>query len=169
MVDAEYADKVVAITDTLVPFPNIPASISMTNVDYVVVVDEIGNPAKIASGAAKPTTDMRKILMAKYTTEFLVHTPYFKDGFSYQTGVGGASIASTAILAKYLREQNIHIGLALGGIAKPMCDLLEEGLINKIVDTQDFDMGAIESIRRILITSKSPAVNMLTPSTRARM
>ena len=29
MVDAEYADKVVAITDTLVPFPNIPASISM--------------------------------------------------------------------------------------------------------------------------------------------
>jgi len=147
MVDAAYADKVVAITDTLVPFPNIPASISMVDVDYVVVVDEIGNPAKIASGAAKPTTDMRKILMAKYTTEFLVHTPYFKDGFSYQTGVGGASIASTAILAKYLREQNIHIGLGLGGIAKPMCDLLEEGLIEKIIDTQDFDMGAIESIK----------------------
>ena len=26
--DAQYADKVVAITDTMVPFPNIPASIS---------------------------------------------------------------------------------------------------------------------------------------------
>ena len=39
MVDAEYADKVVAITDCLVPFPNIPASISMVHVDYVCVVD----------------------------------------------------------------------------------------------------------------------------------
>ena len=38
------------MTDTLVPFPNIPASISMVNVDYVCVIDEIGNPAKIASG-----------------------------------------------------------------------------------------------------------------------
>jgi citrate lyase subunit alpha/citrate CoA-transferase len=94
MVDAQYADKVVAVTDTLVPFPNIPASISMVNVDYVVVVDAIGDPNKIATGAAKPTTDMRKLLMAKYTTEFLVHTPYYyKNGFAYQTGAGGASLS----------------------------------------------------------------------------
>lgn len=95
MVDAEYADKVVAVTDCLVPFPNIPASISMTNVDYVCVVDAIGNPEKIATGAAKPTTDVRKLMMADYCTQFVINTPYFKDGFSYQTGVGGASIAST--------------------------------------------------------------------------
>ena len=91
MVDAEYADKVVALTDCLVPFPNVPASISMVHVDYVCVVDEIGNPAKIATGAAKPTTDVRKIMMADYCTQFVIHTPYFKEGFSYQTGVGGAS------------------------------------------------------------------------------
>lgn len=90
MVDAEYADKVVALTDCLVPFPNVPASISMVHVDYVCVVDEIGNPAKIATGAAKPTTDVRKIMMADYCTQFVIHTPYFKEGFSYQTGVGGA-------------------------------------------------------------------------------
>ena len=41
MVDADYADRVVAITDCLVPFPNFPAHISMTKVDYVVVVDAI--------------------------------------------------------------------------------------------------------------------------------
>ena len=70
MVDARYADKVVAVTDCLVPFPNIPASISMVDVDYVCVVDEIGNPAKIATGAAKPTTDVRKIMMADYCTEW---------------------------------------------------------------------------------------------------
>ena len=145
-VDAQYADKVVAITDTLVPYPNIPASISQVNVDYVVVVDEIGNPAKIATGAAKPTTDVRKLMMAQYCTDFVINTPYFKDGFSYQTGVGGASIASTISLGKIMKERGIKMGLGLGGIAGPMCELLEEGLIEKIVDTQDFDLKAIESI-----------------------
>lgn len=147
-VDAQYADKVVAITDTLVPYPNIPASISQVNVDYVVVVDEIGNPAKIATGAAKPTTDVRKLMMAQYCTDFVINTPYFKDGFSYQTGVGGASIASTISLGKIMKERGIKMGLGLGGIAGPMCELLEEGLIEKIVDTQDFDLKAIESITK---------------------
>lgn len=145
--DSQYADKVVAITDTLVPFPNIPASISMVNVDYVCVVDAIGNPAKIASGAAKPTTDQRKLMMAKYCSNFVAAAPYFKDGFVYQTGVGGASIASTIYLAEKMREKNIHMSLGLGGIATPMVRLMEEGLIDKLVDTQDFDLGAIQSIR----------------------
>ena len=142
---SQYADKVVAVTDCLVPFPNIPASISMVNVDYVCKVDAIGNPDKIATGAAKPTTDQRKLLMAQYCTDFVAATPYFKDGFIYQTGVGGASIASTIYLADIMRERNIHMGLGLGGIATPMVRLLEEGLIGKLVDTQDFDLGAVES------------------------
>ena len=148
MVDAEYADKVVAITDCLVPFPNVPASISMVHVDYVCVVDEIDNPAKIATGAAKPTTDGRKIMMADYCTQFVINTPYFKEGFSYQTGVGGASIASTISLGKIMEERGIHMGLGLGGITTPMCNLLEKGLVKTLVDTQDFDMGAIESIKK---------------------
>lgn len=147
MVDAEYADKVVAITDCLVSFPNIPASISMIHVDYVVVVDEIGDPARIASGAAKPTTDLRKLKMADYCTEVVVNTPYFRDGFSYQTGVGGASIASTVSLGKIMEERGIRMGFAVGGVTTPICRLLEKGLINKVVDTQDFDMGAIKSIK----------------------
>ncbi len=147
MADAEYADHVVAVTDCLVPFPNIPASISMVNVDYVCVVDAIGNPEKIATGAAKPTTDVRKLMMADYCTKFVMNTPYFKEGFSYQTGVGGASIASTISLGKIMEERGIHMGLGLGGITTPMCELLAKGLIRKLVDTQDFDMGAIESIK----------------------
>jgi len=146
--DAQYADEVVAVTDCLVPFPNLPASISMVNVDYVCVVDAIGDPDKIATGAAKPTTDQRKLLMAKYCTDFVITTPYFQDGFVYQTGVGGASIASTVYLAEVMRERGIHMGLGLGGIATPMVRLLEEGLIDKLVDTQDFDLGAVESVER---------------------
>ena len=120
MVDARYADRVVAITDCLVPFPNIPASISMTQVDFVCVVDEIGNPAKIATGAAKPTTDVRKIMMADYCTQFVINTPYFKDGFSYQTGVGGASIASTISLGKIMEERGIKMDLA-SAVSPPRC------------------------------------------------
>lgn len=146
MVDADYADQVVAITDCLVPFPNFPAHISMTKVDYVVVADEIGNPGKIATGAAKPTTDMRKLMMADYCTKFVTNTPYFKDGFSYQTGVGGASIASTISLAKIMKERNIRMRFGVGGLTKPMCDLLENNQVDALLDTQDFDLDAVGSV-----------------------
>lgn len=147
MVDADHADKVVAVTDCLVPFPNFPAHISMTKVDYVVVVDAIGNPEKIATGAAKPTTDMRKLMMADYCTQFVVNTPYFKDGFSYQTGVGGASIASTISLAKIMKERNIRMRFGVGGLTKPMCDLLINDQVDALLDTQDFDLAAVESVK----------------------
>lgn len=148
VVDAEYADNVVAITDCLVPFPNMPADISMINVDYVVEAEAIGNPDKIATGAAKPTTDQRKLLMAEYCTQFVVNTPYFKDGFSYQTGVGGASIASTISLTRIMKERGIRMRFGVGGLTKPMCDLLDEGLVDVLLDTQDFDLDAIESIKK---------------------
>ena len=147
MADAGYADRVVAITDCLVPFPNFPAHISMTQVDYVVEVEAIGDPAKIATGAAKPTTDQRKLLMAEYCTKFVVNTPYFKDGFSYQTGVGGASIASTVFLAREMKKRNIRMRFGVGGLTKPMCDLLINGQTDCLLDTQDFDLAAVESVK----------------------
>ncbi|SHK49167.1 citrate lyase subunit alpha [Hespellia stercorisuis] len=145
--DSLHADKVVAITDCLVPFPNFPAHISMTRVDYVVEVDAIGDPKKIATGAAKPTTDQRKLMMADYCTEFVVNSPYFKDGFSYQTGVGGASIASTISLAKEMKERNVHMRFGVGGLTKPMCDLLINNQVDCLLDTQDFDLDAVESVK----------------------
>ncbi|MDO5336391.1 MAG: citrate lyase subunit alpha [Eubacteriales bacterium] len=147
--DARHADKVVAITDCLVPFPNFPAHISMTQVDYVVEVDAIGDPAKIATGAAKPTKDQRKLMMADYCTQFVVNSPYFKDGFSYQTGVGGASIASTISLAKEMKKRNVRMRFGVGGLTKPMCDLLINDQVDCLLDTQDFDQDAVESVKHL--------------------
>lgn len=147
-VDGNHANKVVAVTDCLVPFPNYPADINMTKVDYVCVVDAIGIPEKIATGAAKPTTDLRKLMMADYCTQVVVNTPYFKDGFAYQTGVGGASIASAASLGRIMRERGIKMGFAVGGMTKGMVDLLDEGLVGKLLDTQDFDLFAVNSVKR---------------------
>lgn len=146
-VDGNQADYVVAITDCLVPFPNYPAHISMTKVDYVCVVDAIGVPEKIATGAAKPTTDQRKLLMAEYCTQVVANTPYFKDGFSYQTGVGGASIASTISLTEIMKERNIKMGFGVGGLTKPMCDLLDNGMVRVLLDTQDFDLDAVQNVK----------------------
>ena len=146
-VDGNQADYVVAVTDCLVPFPNYPAHISMTKVDYVCVVDQIGIPEKIATGAAKPTTDQRKLMMAEYCTQVVVNTPYFKDGFSYQTGVGGASIASTISLTKIMKERNIKMGFGVGGLTKPMCDLLDNGMVRVLLDTQDFDLDAVNNVK----------------------
>ena len=146
-VDGNQADYVVAVTDCLVPFPNYPAHISMTKVDYVCVVDAIGIPEKIATGAAKPTPDQRKLMMAEYCTQVVANTPYFKDGFSYQTGVGGASIASTISLTEIMKERNIKMGFGVGGLTKPMCDLLDNGMVRVLLDTQDFDLDAVKNVK----------------------
>ena len=50
LADSMYADRVIVVTDNLVPFPCIPGQIQGNNVDYVVEVDSIGDPEKIVSG-----------------------------------------------------------------------------------------------------------------------
>ncbi len=145
-IDAEYAEHVVVLTDCIVPFPNFPADISMTNVDYVIKVDAIGDSEKIATGAARLVTNMRKLMMAQSCADFIACMPTFKDGFSFQAGIGGASIATAQCLAQKMREQNIHMSFGAGGMSKPMCDLLEEGLVNCLLDTQDFDIPSIENL-----------------------
>ena len=146
MVDARYADKVVVVTDCLVDFPNFPASIQAVDVDYVVVVPEIGNPKKIANALLRFTQDPRELMIAEWAAKAMVHTPYFRDGFSFQTGGGGPSLAVTRFLKPYMEERGIKMGFAIGGITKPMVDLLKEGYIRTIVDAQDFDLASVESV-----------------------
>jgi citrate lyase subunit alpha/citrate CoA-transferase len=146
MVDAKYADKVVVITDCLVDFPNFPPSIEQIDVDYVVVVNEIGDPKKIANALLRFTEDPRELIIAETAALAMVNTVYFKDGYSFQTGGGGPSLAVTRFLRTYMQEKNMTMGFAIGGITKPMIDLLNEGLIKTIVDAQDFDLTSVESV-----------------------
>ena len=146
MVDARYADKVVVVTDCLVDFPNFPPSIQAVDVDYVVVVEQIGNPKKIANALLRFTQDPRELKIAQWAAEVMVHTPYFKDGFSFQTGGGGPSLAVTRFLRPYMEERGIKMSFAMGGITRPMVELLKEGFIRTIVDAQDFDIASVESV-----------------------
>lgn len=146
LIDAKYANKVIVITDCLVDFPNVPASISQMDVDYVVKVDKIGDPEGIASGATRYTKNPKELLMAEYASKVIVESGYFKDGFSFQTGTGGATLA----VSRFLRNEMINAGIkatfALGGITKQIVEMHEEGLVKHIFDVQGFDLVAVESI-----------------------
>ena len=146
IVDAQYADYVIAITDNLVPFPNLPASIDQTLVDTVVVVDSIGDPKKIVSGAIRDSDNPRDLLIAKNAVDVIVNSGYFKDGFVYQTGTGGASLSVTKLLKEEMIKQNIKASLGLGGITSQLVSLHEEGLMDALFDTQSFDLDAVRSI-----------------------
>ena len=148
MTDARYADKVVVVTDCLVDFPNYPASVEAIDVDAVVVVDSIGDPAKIASAAARISKNPRDLMMAENVAKVIASTPYFKDGFSLQTGVGGPSLAANLFLERFMDKRNIKMGWAIGGICGPMVELLKKGKVGKVIDVQDFDLDAVNSINQ---------------------
>lgn len=145
--DARYADKTVIITDDLVPYPNTPNSISEHDVDYVVLVDSVGDSSKIASGAIRDTKNPRDILLAQQAAKVIVNSGYFRDGFSIQTGSGGASLAAVKYLRQSMIDQGIKASFALGGITAHMVKMHEEGLIERLIDVQSFDKVAAESLK----------------------
>ncbi|WP_432666228.1 citrate lyase subunit alpha [Wukongibacter baidiensis] len=146
MVDAKHADTVVIITDDLVAYPNVPASIDQTKVDYVVKVDSVGDPNGIASGATRFTKNPKELLIAEYASKVIINSQYFKDRFSFQTGSGGSSLAVTRFLKNEMKSRDYRARFALGGITKPMVEMHEEGLIENLFDVQSFDLVAAESI-----------------------
>ena len=139
--------KVVLLTEELVEFPNAPASISQDQVDYIVKVEQVGDPSKISVGAARVTSNPRELLIARYAADVIEHGGYFRDGFSLQTGSGASSTAATRFLEQRMRRKNIKASFALGGITGGIVDLFRKGLIGTLVDTQSFDADAAESLR----------------------
>ena len=147
MVDAAYADTVVAITDNLVPHPVHPISIPQTQVDFVVVVDSIGDPAGIASGALRISRNPRELLMAEYAAGVIEHSEYFRQGISLQLGSGGASLSAAKFIQEKMLARGITGSFGVGGITNPFVEMLEQGLFETMFDTQDFDLPSIQSLR----------------------
>ena len=93
LADSMYADNVIVVTDNLVPFPCIPWQIQGNNVDYVVQLEKVGEPEKIVSGTTKLTRSPDRIHIAELTAKFVRAAGIMKDGFSFQAGAGGTSLA----------------------------------------------------------------------------
>ena len=145
--DAMFAKKVVVITDNLVPYPLTDASITEDYIDYVVTVDAIGDPKGIVSGTTQITRDPVGLVMASNAAKVIEASGLLKDGFSFQTGAGGASLAAAKFLKDIMLEKQIEGSFGLGGITGYMVDMLQAGCFKKLLDVQCFDLKAVESIR----------------------
>ncbi len=145
--DAMYAKKVVVITDNLVPYPLMDASIPEIYVDYVVPVDAIGDPRGIVSGTTKITRDPVGLVMAETAARVIRHSGLLKDGFSFQTGAGGATLAAAKFLKEIMLREKIRGSFASGGVTGYLVDMLNEGCFTSLMDVQCFDLKAVESIR----------------------
>lgn len=147
LADSEYAEKVIVVTDNLVPFPCIPWQIQGNNVDYVVEIDQVGIPERIVSGTTKITKSPDRLHIAEMTAKFCDEAGLIKDGFSFQAGAGGTSLSIGNYFGEIMREKNIKARFARGGSNQYMVDMHEEGLIEYILDGQTFDLDGVRSMR----------------------
>ena len=165
--DAMYAKKVVVITDNLVSYPLQDWAISESYVDYVVTVDAIGDPKGIVSGTTQITRDPVGLIMASHAAQIIANSGLLKDGFSFQTGAGGASLAAAKFLKDIMLEKNIKGSFGLGGITGYMVDMLQAGCFRNLLDVQCFDLKAVESLREDPRHQEISAMHYAAPGTRS--
>ncbi len=147
LADSQYADKVIVVTDNLVPFPCIPWQIQGNYVDYTVKVDKVGLPDKIISGTTKVTKSPDRLLLAEMTAQFCDEAGILRDGFSFQAGAGGTSLAIGIYFGEIMKKRSIKCRFARGGSNKYLVDMFEQGLVDFILDGQTFDLEGVRSMR----------------------
>ncbi len=147
LADSQYADKVIVVTDNLVPFPAIPWQIQGNYVDYVVEVDKVGIHEKIISGTTKITKSPDRLLIAEMTAQFCEAAGLIYDGFSYQAGAGGTALSIGNFFGDILRKNMWKARFIRAGSNKYPVQMLEEGLVEYILDGQTFDLEGVRSMR----------------------
>ncbi len=145
-IDTRYSKQVIVVTDTVVEYPCIPFSINQNFVDYVVKIDSIGDPSKIATGSTRITKSPIDLRIAKLAADVIEHSGLFKQGFSFQVGAGGASLAVAKFVREKMKKADIKGSFILGGVTSYGVDMLNEGLFRAIFDVQSFDAAVCNSL-----------------------
>lgn len=146
LADSMYADHVIVVTDNLVPFPCVPWQIQGNNVDYVVEVDSIGDPARMVSGTTQITRSPDRLRIADFVARFLRDAGIMRNGFSFQAGAGGIALAFVSYLKPMMKQAGVKARFVRGGSTKYLVELLEEGLTDYILDGQTFDLDGVRSL-----------------------
>ncbi|MBN1352647.1 citrate lyase subunit alpha [candidate division KSB1 bacterium] len=147
LADSQFADKVIVVTDNLVDFPCVPWQIQGNYVDFVVQMDQIGEPQKIVSGTTEITKSPDRLLIAELTTRFVDEAGILKDGFSFQAGAGGTALAFAIFLKELMILRGVKARFIRGGSTKYLVEMLENGLTGYILDGQTFDLEGVRSMR----------------------
>ena len=147
LVDSVYADHTMVVTDNLIDFPCIPWQIQGNNVDQVVVVDSIGDPSKIVSGTTQLTKSPDRLLIAELAAKFVRDVGIMREGFSFQAGAGGTSLAFAIYLREMMLEAGVKARFIRAGSNRYLTEMLEDGLTDYILDGQTFDLDGVRSMR----------------------
>ena len=145
--DVRFAARTVAVTDHLVPYPACPIEIGQEYVDFVVPVSSLGDREGIVSGITRVTEDPVGLKIAALAADVIEASGLLKEGFSFQTGAGGISLAVAAALKERMKRLRIRGSFASGGTTAHTVALLEEGLFRTLLDAQCFDLAAVDSYR----------------------
>ncbi len=146
LADSIYADRVIIVTDNLVPFPCVPWQIQGNNVDVVVEVPSIGDPSKIVSGTTRVTQSPDRLRIAELAARFCADAGIMKPGFSFQAGAGGTTLAFAIYLRDLMKSADVTARFARGGSNQYMTAMLRDGLIDYILDGQTFDLEGVRSM-----------------------
>ncbi len=147
LADSQYADKVIVVTDNLIDFPCVPWQIQGNHVDFVTTMPAIGDSSKIVSGTTRITKSPDRQRIAEMTAQFVREAGIMRDGFSFQAGAGGTSLAFAIYLAEMMREAGVKARFVRGGSNEYLTAMLEEGLTDYILDGQTFDLEGVRSMR----------------------
>jgi citrate lyase subunit alpha/citrate CoA-transferase len=146
LADSIYADHVIVVTDNLVPFPCVPWQIQGNNVDFVVEVESIGDPAQIVSGTTQIARSPDRLRIAELVAQFLQASGVMKNGFSFQAGAGGIALAFVGYLKQLMKQDGVKARFVRGGSSKFLVELLHEGLTDYILDGQTVDLEGVRSM-----------------------
>jgi citrate lyase subunit alpha/citrate CoA-transferase len=116
-------------------------------VDYTVEMEQIGDPDKIISGTTMITRSPDRLFLAELTARFCDVTGIIREGFSFQSGAGGTSLAVGEYFRKIMLEKGIKARFARGGSNRYLVSMLEEGLVEYLLDGQTFDLEGVRSMR----------------------
>ena len=146
MPDVLYAHSSIIITDNLVE--RAEASISGDYIDYVVLVDSIGDPSLIATGSTRMSYKPMDLLIAKKASKAIIASGMIKNDLAFQAGSGAISLAVCRYLKEYMQKNNIVGKFALGGITSDLVNFLNAGVFKRLYDVQTFGLDAVESLRK---------------------
>lgn len=146
LADSQYAEKVIVVTDNLVPFPCVPWQIQGNLVDYTVLIDKLGDPSQIISGTTRITRSPDRLFLAELTARFCEQTNIIREGFSFQAGAGGTSLAVGEYFRKIMIRKGLKARFARGGSNEYLVSMLREGLVDYILDGQTFDLEGVRSM-----------------------
>lgn len=93
----------------------------------MVNVPAIGDLLGIVSGTTRMPKDPIALKIADLAAQAIGASGLLKDGSSFQTGAGGASLAVAEYLKQIMLCKNIKDSFALGGITGYIVGMLEAG------------------------------------------